>query len=45
MEGLPELRDAGTKLSTWRFTAIGSALMPAQLAAAGIGLHIAGALR
>jgi Na+/H+ antiporter NhaD/arsenite permease-like protein len=37
-------RQAGTALSAWQFTAIGSALMPAQLAAATLGLHITGAL-
>jgi hypothetical protein len=31
-------------LSAWQLTVIGSALMPAQLAAAIIGLHITGAL-
>ncbi len=38
-------RDAGTALSAWQFTALGSVLVPAQLAAAAIGLHLAGALR
>ena len=38
-------RDAGAALSAWQFTAIGSVLVPAQLAAAAIGLHLAGALR
>ncbi len=38
-------RHAGTTLSAWQFTAIGSALIPAQLAAATLGLHITGALR
>jgi len=38
-------RDAGTALSAWQFTAIGSVLVPAQLAAAAIGLHLTGALR
>ena len=38
-------RDAGAALSAWQFTAIGSALIPAQLAAATLGLHITGALR
>jgi len=34
-------RNAGTALSAWQFTAIGSVLVPAQLAAAAIGLHLA----
>jgi arsenical pump membrane protein len=38
-------RDGGTRLSAWRFSAIGAALLPAQLAAATLGLHLAGALR
>ncbi len=38
-------RQAGATLSAWRFTAIGSALIPAQLAAATLGLHLTGALR
>src|SRR5712691_4528655 len=38
-------RDAGTALSAWQFTATGSLLVPAQLAAAAIGLHLAAALR
>lgn len=38
-------RDAGTALSTWRFTATGSVLVPFQLTAAVIGLHLTGALR
>jgi hypothetical protein len=38
-------RDAGTGLRTWQFTAIGAALVPAQLAVAVIGLHVTGALR
>jgi Na+/H+ antiporter NhaD/arsenite permease-like protein len=37
-------RQAGTTLSAWQFTAIGAALIPAQLAAATLGLHITGAL-
>jgi arsenical pump membrane protein len=37
-------RQAGTALSAWRFTAIGSVLIPAQFAAATLGLHITGAL-
>jgi Na+/H+ antiporter NhaD/arsenite permease-like protein len=37
-------RHAGTALSAWQFTAIGAALIPAQLAAATLGLHITGAL-
>jgi Na+/H+ antiporter NhaD/arsenite permease-like protein len=35
---------AGTALSAWQFTAIGAALIPAQLAAATLGLHITGAV-
>ena len=38
-------RDAGVALRAWQFTAIGAALMPAQLTAAVIGLHLTGALR
>ena len=38
-------RHAGATLSAWQLTAIGSALIPAQLAAATLGLHITGALR
>lgn len=38
-------RDAGTTLRAWQFTTIGSVLVPAQLAAAVIGLHLTGALR
>jgi Na+/H+ antiporter NhaD/arsenite permease-like protein len=38
-------RHAGTTLSAWQLTAIGAALIPAQLAAATLGLHITGALR
>jgi Na+/H+ antiporter NhaD/arsenite permease-like protein len=37
-------RDAGARLSAWQFTAIGLALVPAQLAAATLGLRIAGVL-
>jgi Na+/H+ antiporter NhaD/arsenite permease-like protein len=37
-------RHAGTALSAWQFTAIGAALIPAQLAAATLGLHITGSL-
>ncbi len=37
-------RHAGTALSAWQFTAIGAALIPAQLAAAILGLHLTGAL-
>ena len=33
-------RDAGAALRAWQFTAIGSVLVPAQLAAAVIGLHL-----
>jgi Na+/H+ antiporter NhaD/arsenite permease-like protein len=38
-------RDGGARLGAWRFSAIGAALLPAQLAAAILGLHLAGALR
>ena len=37
-------RDGNTRLSAWQFTAIGLALVPAQLAAATLGLHITGLL-
>jgi Na+/H+ antiporter NhaD/arsenite permease-like protein len=36
---------AGVRLGTWRFTAIGSVLVPAQLAVAALGLYLTGALR
>jgi Na+/H+ antiporter NhaD/arsenite permease-like protein len=38
-------RQAGATLSAWQVTAIGATLIPAQLAAATLGLHITGALR
>jgi len=38
-------RDSGAGLSAWRFSAIGVALLPAQLAVAAVGLRFAGALR
>ena len=38
-------RDAGARLAIWQFSAIGLALVPAQLAAATLGLHITGVLR
>lgn len=38
-------RQAGAALSAWQVTAIGSALITAQLAAATLGLHLTGALR
>ena len=38
-------RDAGAPFKAWLFTAAGAALLPAQLAAAILGLHISGALR
>ncbi len=38
-------RDGGASLTAWRLTALGSALVPAQLAAAIVGMHITGALR
>ena len=37
--------DAGAKLTAWQFSAVGIALVPAQLAAAALGLHITGVLR
>jgi arsenical pump membrane protein len=37
-------RDSNANLSAWQFSVIGLALVPAQLAAATIGLHITGAL-
>jgi arsenical pump membrane protein len=38
-------RDAGARFSAWQFSAIGIALVPAQLAAAALGLHVIGVLR
>jgi len=38
-------RDAGARLTAWQFSAIGIALIPAQLAAAALGLHVIGVLR
>jgi arsenical pump membrane protein len=38
-------RDAGAPFKAWQFSAVGSALLPAQLAVAMLGLHITGALR
>ena len=38
-------RDAGARLTIWQFSAIGIALIPAQLAVATLGLHVIGALR
>ena len=38
-------RDAGAVFKAWQFSAAGSALLPAQLAVAMLGLHITGALR
>jgi arsenical pump membrane protein len=38
-------RNGGARLSAWQFSAIGFALVPAQLAAATLGLHIVGVLR
>jgi hypothetical protein len=38
-------RDAGAALRSWQYTAAGSALVPAQLAAAVLGLHLTGPLR
>jgi Na+/H+ antiporter NhaD/arsenite permease-like protein len=37
-------RDDGAALRAWQFTAVGSVLVPAQLAAAVLGLHLTGAL-
>jgi Na+/H+ antiporter NhaD/arsenite permease-like protein len=37
--------DGGARLTAWRFSALGAALLPAQLAAAALGLHLSGALR
>jgi Na+/H+ antiporter NhaD/arsenite permease-like protein len=37
-------RQAGVTLAAWQFTAIGSVLIPAQLAGAALGLHMTGAL-
>lgn len=36
-------RDAGARLTAWQFSALGAALVPAQLAVATLGLHITGA--
>ncbi len=38
-------RDSGATLRSWQYTAAGSVLVPAQLAAAVLGLHLTGALR
>lgn len=38
-------RDAGARLTIWQFSAIGIALVPAQLAVAALGLHVIGVLR
>jgi Na+/H+ antiporter NhaD/arsenite permease-like protein len=38
-------RDSGAALRFWQYTAAGSVLVPAQLAAAVLGLHLTGALR
>ena len=38
-------RDSGATLRSWQYTAAGSVLVPAQFAAAALGLHITGALR
>ena len=38
-------RDGNTRLSAWQFSAIGLVLVPAQLAAATLGLHLTGALK
>ena len=36
-------RDAGARFTAWQFSAVGVVLVPAQLAAATLGLHITGA--
>ncbi len=38
-------RDGGASLTAWRFSALGAVLVPAQLAAATLGLHFTGVLR
>jgi hypothetical protein len=38
-------RDGGATLSAWQLSVVGLALVPAQLAAATLGLHILGVLR
>jgi arsenical pump membrane protein len=38
-------RDGGAAMSVWRFTAMGVALLPLQLATAALGLRVTGALR
>ena len=38
-------RECGAALGAWQYTLIGAALVPAQLAAAIVGLHLIGALR
>jgi arsenical pump membrane protein len=38
-------RDGGARLTAWRFSALGAVLVPAQLAAATLGLYIIGVLR
>jgi Na+/H+ antiporter NhaD/arsenite permease-like protein len=38
-------RDHQVRLSAWQFTAIGLMLVPAQLAAATLGLHLTGVLK
>jgi Na+/H+ antiporter NhaD/arsenite permease-like protein len=38
-------RDAGATFRAWQFSAAGSALLPAQLVVAMLGLHVTGALR
>ena len=38
-------RDGNARLSAWQFTAIGLMLVPAQLAAATLGLHLTGVLK
>jgi arsenical pump membrane protein len=37
-------RDSGTQLSAWQFSAVGIVLVPLQLAAATLGLHVTGGL-
>jgi hypothetical protein len=38
-------RGGGARLTAWRFSALGAALVPARLAAATLGLHVTGVLR
>jgi len=38
-------RDGGARLTAWKFSALGAALLPAQFAAAALGLYVTGVLR